>query len=128
MNTNLYTGTLLSEETVPITVIADDLGFKPKKKKFNKEEYLPITYLQAKNLKVAKKIQRLVIKSMVKGAKKFDGKLARPLYVFKRPNGDLVVTDGQHTVIIAILYTTDGRDIFLPCQVDEHPSHITIEQ
>ena len=30
MNTNLYTGTLLSEETVPITVIAEELGFKPK--------------------------------------------------------------------------------------------------
>ena len=128
---NVVDGNSLPEITVPITVIAENLsslGLKPTKKKFNTKDYLPITYIKAKDLKVANKIQRLVIISMIKGAKSFNGKLARPLYVFKRPNGDLVITDGQHTAIIAILYTSEGRDLVLPCQVDEHPSHFTIKE
>jgi len=128
---NVVDGNSLPEITVPITVIAENLsslGLKPTKKKFNTKDYLPITYIKARDLKVANKIQRLVIISMIKGAKSFNGKLARPLYVFKRPNGDLVITDGQHTAIIAILYTSEGRDLVLPCQVDEHPSHFTIKE
>ena len=84
---------LLQNKTVPITVIAERLNLSPKRKSFNKNDYLPITYLKASQLKVATDIQRIVIISMIKGAKVFNGKLARPLYVFKRPNGDYVVTD-----------------------------------
>ena len=119
---------LLQDKTVPITVIAERLNLSPKRKSFNKNDYLPITYLKASQLKVATDIQRIVIISMIKGAKLFDEKLARPLYVFKRPNGDYVVTDGQHTAIIAILYTEERGDVILPCQIDIHPSHYTIEE
>ena len=113
---------------VPITVIAERLRLTPNKSQFNEKSYLPIKLRKASELKVATDIQRLVIKSMIKGAKQFNGKLARPLYVFERPNKDLVVTDGQHTAIMGILYTDQGSEVLLPCQIDVHPEHFSDEE
>ena len=117
-----------SSNIIPISVIAERLRFTPSKNQFNENSYLEVELIPASELKVATDIQRLVIKSMIKGAKQFSGKLARPLYVFKRPNGDLVVTDGQHTAIMGILYTTQGSDVLLPCQIDVHPKDFSDEE
>jgi hypothetical protein len=40
----------------------------------------------------------------------------------------LVITDGQHTAIIAILYTLEGREVEMACQVDVHPSHFSTQE
>ncbi len=118
----------LPPSLVPITNLALDLGLSPKKKYFDVDTYIPITYIPADKLFVDKEFQRLVIMSFVKSAKEFDGTIARPLYVFLRPNGQYAVADGQHTTILGILYTTQGGELPLPCQVIEHPKNFTEQQ
>ena len=126
---NIKNGSNLPQEkTVPITVIAERLKLSPQRQSFNTDDYLKIQFIKANELEVAPDIQRLVIKSMIKGAKQFNGKLARPLYVFKRPNGKRVISDGQHTAIMGILYTNQGSELELPCQVDVHPPNLTEEE
>tara|TARA_Y100001951_G_C11254207_1_gene248365 strand:- start:71 stop:1099 length:1029 start_codon:yes stop_codon:yes gene_type:complete len=118
----------LPPSLVSITNLALDLGLSPKKKLFDVDTYIPITYIPANKLFVDKEFQRLVIMSFIKGAKEFDGTMARPLYVFLRPNGEYAVADGQHTTILGILYTTQGGELPLPCQVIEHPKNFTEQQ
>jgi hypothetical protein len=116
------------DNLVPLIQIADNLGFKPTKNKFDPKDYIPITLLKVKELYSDKDFQRLLNVSMIRKAKHFDAYLCRPLYVFKRPNGKYSVVDGQHTGTIGYLYCDDGGDMYLPCQVREHDSNATLEE
>lgn len=114
-----------SSTLVPITTLASGTGLSPTKQFFDVSSYIPITMIPAKKLFADKEFQRLVITSFIKGAGFFDGSLARPLFVFLRPTGEYSTGDGQHTAILAILYTTQGGELPLPCQVIEHPKDFT---
>ena len=116
------------DNLVLITSIADNLGFKPNKSEFDVEKYIPITFLKVKELYCDQSFQRLINRTMIKKAKRFDANLCRPLYVFKRPNGKYSVVDGQHTTTIGYLYTDDSGDLVVPCQVREHDPNLTEEK
>jgi len=72
--------------------------------------------------------QRLLNMGLIGSARRFDPDLYRPVYAFKRPDGTITVSDGQHTSVIAALYTTLGADFELPVQLIVHPQHYTLEQ
>ena len=117
-----------TDELIPITDLASKLNFTVNKHSFNKDEYLPIVFLKAGLLFVDKNFQRLLAEKPIRGAKRYDADLVRPLYVFKRPDGKYSVADGQHQTVIGIIHTTLGEDLELPCQVREHPKHFTLEE
>ena len=75
-----------NDALIPITSLAGNLGLIPKKETFDEETYIPITMLPANDLFVSEEYQRLISMMMIKGAKRFDADLVRPLYVFKRPD------------------------------------------
>ena len=81
-----------------------------------------------KDLKVDPKYQRLINLGFIKKAKEFDPLLVKPLSVFQRPNGDKLIVDGQHTVVLAATYVEDQENFELPCQIQYHPSDFTIAQ
>ena len=55
--------------------------------------------------------------------------MVKPLSVFKRPNGDYMIVDGQHTACLAATYVAhDNGNFKLPCQVQVHPANYTDEQ
>ena len=116
------------DNLVPLTQLAANLGFTPKKKDFNEDDYIPITLLPAKSLYSDEEFQRLLNKSMITKAVEFDPTLVRPLYVFLRPNGKHSVADGQHETIIGILYTTQGGEVLVPCQLRIHDENATLQE
>ena len=103
-------------------------GISGIRKKFTKDDFLPVVYVRLGDLKVDKKYQRLVNLNFIKKAKKFRPELVKPLTVFKRPNGDLFIVDGQHTACLAGVYVEDAENFELPCQVQVHPADFTLEQ
>lgn len=104
------------------------LGISGVRKKFTKNDYLPVVYVPIKDLNVDPKYQRLINLGFIKKAKEFDPLLVKPLSVFQRPNGDLMVVDGQHTTVLAATYVEDPENFELPCQIQEHPDDFTIAQ
>ena len=116
------------DNLVPLTQLAANLGFTPKKKNFNEEEYIPIILVPAELLYADEDFQRLLNQSMIRDANEFDPNLVRPLYVFVRPNGKYSVADGQHESVIGILYTTQSGKLLLPCQVRVHPKDFTLQE
>ena len=104
------------------------VGISGIRKKFARENFLEVEYIELKNLKVDKKYQRLINLNFIKKAKEFRPKLVKPLSVFKRPNGDYFIVDGQHTACLAGVYVEDSENFKLPCQVQPHPLTFTIEQ
>ena len=104
------------------------LGISGVRKKFTKNDYLPVVYVPIKDLNVDPKYQRLINLGFIKKAKEFDPLLVKPLSVFQRPNGDKMVVDGQHTTVLAATYVEDPDNFELPCQIQYHPSHFTITQ
>jgi len=116
------------DNLVPITQLAAAIEFKPTKKDFSREDYLPIQYIEASKLFSSKDFQRLINEAFIRSAKVFKPNLVRPLYVFERPDGKLSVADGQHETILAILYTIRGSKIEMPCQVHIHPKHFTLQE
>lgn len=103
-------------------------GISGVRKKFSKNDYLPVVYVPIKDLNVDPKYQRLINLGFIKKAKEFDPLLVKPLSVFQRPNGDKMIVDGQHTTVLAATYVEDPDNFELPCQIQYHPSHFTIEQ
>lgn len=107
------------------------LGVSGVQKAFTKQEddlFLPVIYISIKDLKVDPKYQRLINTSFIKKAKEFDPYLVKPLSVFKRPNGDYMVVDGQHTACLAATYVDHDEGKFkLPCQVQVHPANFSDE-
>jgi hypothetical protein len=112
---------------IPVTSLAESLNLNIKKSEFT-GKYIPITMIQANKLFVDELFQRLVITKMIKNAGKFRPELARPLFVFLRPDGKYSVADGQHEAILAVLYTAKSGDQELPCQVIVHDKNFTDEQ
>jgi len=104
------------------------LGISGVRKKFTKNDYLPVVYVPIKDLNVDPKYQRLINLGFIKKAKEFDPLLVKPLSVFQRPNGDKMVVDGQHTTVLAATYVEDPDNFELPCQIQYHPSHFTTTQ
>ena len=90
--------------------------------------FLPVTYIPLKDLTVDPKYQRLINTSFIRKAKVFKPHFVKPLSVFKRPDGTLVVVDGQHTSILAATYVQDPANFKLPCQVQVHESHLTTKE
>ena len=108
-----------------------DYGVSKLPKLFSKEKddlFLKVHYIPLKDLKVDPKYQRLINTTFIKKAKEFDPLLVKPLSVFQRPNDDLMVVDGQHTSCLAATYVEEPEEFKLPCQIQIHPSHFTIEQ
>ena len=93
-----------SDKLVPLTKLAKNIGFIPKKTDFDSEDYIQIKFLRAGDLYADQEFQRLLNETMIRSAGSFDPDMVRPLYVFKRPNGKYSVADGQHETIIGILY------------------------
>jgi len=131
------------DNLIPLTEIADNLGIKVRKHDFDDwiEEtltpdcviedgtrgYLCVYGIKVKYLYSDREYQRLMNGSMIKKAGKFDGRLCRPLFVFRRPDGKFAVADGQHTGSIGYLYTNQGSELVLPCQVIFHPEDRNLE-
>ena len=90
--------------------------------------FIPVTYISLKDLKIDPKYQRLINTNFINKAGSFKPKFVKPLSVFKRPDGDLVVVDGQHTSILAATYVEDAQNFKLPCQVQTHPESFSISQ
>ena len=90
--------------------------------------FIPVTYIPLRDLTVDPKYQRLINTNFIRKAEEFKPEFVKPLSVFKRPDGTLVVVDGQHTSVLAATYVQDPEDFKLPCQVQVHPSHFTIDQ
>ena len=103
-------------------------GISGVRKKFSKNDYLPVVYVPIKDLNVDPKYQRLINLGFIKKAKEFDPLLVKPLSVFQRPNGDKMIVDGQHTTVLAATYVEDPDNFELPCQIQVHPANFTIEQ
>jgi hypothetical protein len=103
-------------------------GISGIRKKFTQDDFLFVVYVPIKDLKVDPKYQRLINVNFIKKAVEFDPLLVKPLSVFKRPNGDLMVVDGQHTTVLAATYVEDPENFELPCQIQEHPVTFTIEK
>ena len=90
--------------------------------------FIPVTYIPLKDLTVDPKYQRLINTTFIRKAQEFKPEFVKPLSVFQRPDGTLVVVDGQHTSVLAATYVQDPEDFKLPCQVQVHPLHYTIDQ
>ena len=103
-------------------------GISGIRKKFSQKDFLPITYVALKDLKVDPKYQRLINLTFISKAKVFDPKLVKPLSVYRRPNGDLFIVDGQHTACLAGVYVEDPDNFELPCQIQDHPNNFTLEE
>ena len=116
------------DNLIPLTELADSLGIKPKKKPFDVDRYLPVELVPVRSLYVDKKYQRLIHKSMVKNAGEFDPVLCRPIAVFKRPDGKYTISDGQHTSVIGYLYTDNGEELLVPCQVQSHEEDSNLKE
>ena len=103
-------------------------GISGVRKKVERKQFLEVVYVPIKDLNVDPKYQRLINLGFIKKAKEFDPLLVKPLSVFQRPNGDLMVVDGQHTTVLAATYVEDPENFELPCQIQEHPKNFTVEQ
>ena len=100
-------------------------GISGVQKKYTTDDFLDVEYIKLKDLKVDPKYQRLINLTFLAKAKVFEPKLVKPLSVFKRPNGDYFIVDGQHTGMM---------DIFGECDQDldtlelHHSSTATLEE
>tara|TARA_B100002019_G_scaffold279107_1_gene280630 strand:+ start:392 stop:1414 length:1023 start_codon:yes stop_codon:yes gene_type:complete len=113
-----------------LTIVASIFtkGFSAVQKIFSRGDFLPVEWVKIKDLKIDPKYQRLINVNFIKKAGEFDPLLVKPLSVFQRPNGDLMIVDGQHTTVLAGTYVKDAANFELPCQIQVHPADFTIAQ
>lgn len=116
------------DNLIPLTEIADNLGFVVRKHDFDEEDYIPITMVPVKELYSDREYQRFLNKAMIKKAGRFDATLCRPLAVFERPDGKKTTADGQHTSTIGYLYTNQSGELCVPCQIIVHPKDYALEE
>ena len=90
--------------------------------------FIPVTYISLNNLTVDPKYQRLINTAFITKAQEFKPEFVKPLSVFQRPDGTSVVVDGQHTSVLAATYVQNPEEFKLPCQIQYHPDHFTIDQ
>lgn len=79
--------------------------------------FTPVEYIEIKKLFTDQKYQRLINQNFIKSAKVFNPKLARPLVLARRPDGTLVIIDGQHTACLAAVYLKGDGNQVVPCQI-----------
>ena len=60
------------DNLVPLTLLAANLGYTPKKKDFNEDDYIPVTLVPARLLYADEDFQRLLNQSMIRSAEEFD--------------------------------------------------------
>ena len=108
------------ENLIPIgSLVPTHLTKHIKKQSVKETDYIQTKMLLVKDMMIVEDYQRLVSEPFLKGIDKYDPTLARPLFVFKRPNGQYVIVDGQHTAIAALMYC--GDDAIVQAQIIEHP-------
>ena len=130
-NNTIVDGTHTNSVLQNVLELADTLiqrGVTGTRKRFTRKNFVKLRWIKLKDLKIDDKYQRLINSKFIKDAKEFNPKLVKPISVFLRPNGDLVVVDGQHTCMMAAIYVEDPSEFEIECQVQEHPKYFTTEQ
>ncbi len=117
--------------SVAASFIADRIIPQGIRKVFKNEgdsPFIPVTYIPLRELTVDPKYQRLINHTFIRKAQEFKPEFVKPLSVFQRPDGTSVVVDGQHTSVLAATYVQNPEEFKLPCQIQYHPDHFTIDQ
>jgi hypothetical protein len=113
---------------VPLTTLANSLGVVKNRYDFDETDYIPTTLHACKDLMICKDYQRLINVGFIKKAKIFDPTMISPMIVYRRPDGTLVIVDGQHEGCLAVIYTQDAGDTRFPCMVFAHPENFTKDE
>ena len=117
----------MSAHLVSLVDISQDCKSKVTKFKSGAlNEFLRFEELPLDILKLVKEYQRDIGWSEINNQyKQFDRRYCVAVIVAKRPDGEYVVVDGQHKVLMAIWSEQVTK---IPCMVLEHESNATIEQ
>lgn len=105
--------------------LAQELG-KLKFAKGTIGQKLDIVYVKVSQLKISADYQRYIQTATIKKAKQFNYTLCQVLFVAKRPDGDLVVVDGQHKALMA--YLGGGEDAEIPCMIYVHDENMSLPE
>jgi hypothetical protein len=87
---------------------------------------LDIVYVKVSQLKISADYQRYIQTATIKKAKQFNYTLCQVLFVAQRPDGDLVVVDGQHKALMA--YLGGGEDAEIPCMIYVHDDSMSLPE
>jgi hypothetical protein len=113
---------------ISLTDLAKSLGIVKKRHVFSEDDYVPTTYHKCKDLKVCQDYQRLINEGFIRQAGFFDPTMISSMIVYRRPDGTLVIVDGQHEGCIAVIYTQSAGETKFPCMVFDHPKDFTLKQ
>lgn len=105
--------------------LAQELG-KLKFAKGTIGQKLDIVYVKVSQLRISADYQRYIQTSTIKKAKQFNYTLCQVLFVAQRPDGDLVVVDGQHKALMA--YLGGGEDAEIPCMIYVHDENMSLPE
>ena len=105
--------------------LAQELG-KLKFAKGTIGQKLDIVYVKVSQLKISADYQRYIQTATIKKAKQFNYTLCQVLFVAQRPDGDLVVVDGQHKALMA--YLGGGEDAEIPCMIYVHDKNMSLPE
>ena len=105
--------------------LAQELG-KLKFAKGTIGQKLDIVYVKVSQLKISADYQRYIQTATIKKAKQFNYTLCQVLFVAQRPDGDLVVVDGQHKALMA--YLGGGEDAEIPCMIYVHDENMSLPE
>lgn len=105
--------------------LAQELG-KLKFAKGTIGQKLDIVYVKVSQLKISADYQRYIQTATIKKAKQFNYTLCQVLFVAQRPDGDLVIVDGQHKALMA--YLGGGEDAEIPCMIYVHDDSMSLPE
>ena len=101
----------------------DSIHIHPTDDNIDKRIYF--AFVRASKLLISSAYQRYICTTTIKKAKQFNYLLCQTLVIAMRPDGSLVIIDGQHKGIMAIL---SGEELDLPCQIYKHDVNATLSQ
>ena len=101
----------------------DQIHITPSENNIDKKIYS--AFVRASKLLISASYQRYICTNTIKKAKQFNYLLCQTLVIAMRPDGSLVIIDGQHKAIMAFL---SGEDLDLPCQIYKHDINSTLQQ
>jgi len=101
----------------------DQIHITPSENNIDKKIYS--AFVRASKLLISASYQRYICTTTIKKAKQFNYLLCQTLVIAMRPDGSLVIIDGQHKAIMAFL---SGEDLDLPCQIYKHDISSTLQQ
>ena len=101
----------------------DSIHIHPTDNNIDKRIYF--AFVRASKLLISSAYQRYICTTTIKKAKQFNYLLCQTLVIAMRPDGSLVIIDGQHKGIMAIL---SGEELDLPCQIYKHDVNATLSQ